>query len=690
MDTWLWLMVIASGIAMGAAQEGVGADLGPFAGLKAFVAQPENSWTWDSAVYGALDERGVEVTFGLLPEDAAALGQYDLVALSIKRDLTPRQSAALEAYVADGGAVYGSWGGPMGASGFLQTVCKVGLTRSVRLRQLTLLDGPIAQGIPDRTIALRERVGHMAGGPQGWEIVAVEPLGDGLPVARDAAGSNLGVLARFGKGRTAVLGFGPEQDEYLASAELAPRMMDNLLLWLVEGRLGEAQRRWSNRVTVAVPARAQVLGVTLDGKAVPVLSARRIGSLRKLELDVEAVGPGQEAVLRVAYKPLESARNVETVVHLPWNTLRAAAHSPAELAEYLGSLGATTVQPLLRGSFGEAWYKGMPEDQPDDVLVRDYQGNFLRDLISECHKRGIKVIGGVYLDNAEPVRRHPEVQRLDRQGNVVKDQYGRPLACFHNPLGLAHSLATIGQLLDDYELDGVILDDNFELDKEDCYCAYCRDAFRRYCESRGLAFQDSPAAWGEALAEPWREHRREAARALAAQVRDIARAHGVRAGGWVGSGMDATHLRASFDFLGGMVYTEPPRSVRAPLSVLGDCGFIGLLWAPGSDPQAMERQVRQAVRSGCAAVGFWVRGEDGGYRLDAERSEAIRRAFGAVEREWLGFYGDSLLSGDVRFAVLHAAAGRQELMLTLRNAGERVSRRIQGPVDLSALSADRP
>ena len=666
-----------------------GAEVGalrPYEGLRALVAEPENSWTWDSAVFGALEERGFRVDYGPVPADAASLSSYDMVALNIKRYLTPAESAALEAYVAAGGSVYGSWGGPMASPGFLNKVCKVADTRSLRLKQFVLLDSPLTKGIPDPAIQLAERAGHMSAGAQGWEIVAVQPLEGGIPVAKDPAGNVLGVLNRYGKGRTAVLGFGPDQEKYLAKRELGPVMMDNLLSWLLEDRLGVPGKGWSGRVTIALPARAQVQAVYLNGQRLPDPAVRHIGSLKKVDLDVAGVASGEQAAVRITYAPLTAERNIQTVVHLPWAVLRAAAGSPARLADYLQSLHATTVQPLLRGSSGEAWYKGMPEDQADDLLAKQYRGNFLADLISECHKRGIKVIGGVYFDDATPVRMYPETARLDRQGSAMKDQYGRTLACFNNPKGQQHSLATIRQLLDDYELDGVILDDNFELDQGDCFCAWCKDDFRRYCDAKGIAYAD-PAQASDGAA--WRQYRREATLALAAKVRQIAREHGVPAGGWVGSGMGSTYLSASFDFLGGMVYTEPPRAVRAPLSVLGDCGLICLLWAPGSDPQTMVAEVRDAVCAGAAAVGFWTRGEDGGYEMDPQRAEAIREGLGGAEQEWRQFYRDSIVSGDTRFAVVEGRLSADELTLTLKNTGKDVPDRLAGPLDLSVLARAR-
>lgn len=656
-----------------------------FEGFTALVAAPENSWTWDAAIFGALEERGFEVTFGGTLADLARLSRYDLVALSIKRRATPAEADALKKYVAQGGAVYGSWGGPMASPGFLQEVCRVGATRSVRLTQMSLLTSPLSAGISDTRVDFAPRAGHQAAGPGGWEVVTVEPLPGGIPVAADAAGHALGVLSRHGNGRTAVLGFGPEQDKFLARPPLGPAILDNLLDWLLEANLRHGGKAPPNRVEVALPARAEILGVFVDGQRLAEPQVRQVGSLKRIAVDVARVAAGKDVELRIACKPLRKTRNVETLVHLPWNTLRAAAGSPAALADYLKSLNATVCQPLLRGSFGEAWYKGMPEDKPDDKLVRQYPGNFLSDLIAECHKREIRLVAGIYFDNATPVALHPQVKRLDRQGREVKDSYGRACACFNHPLGQEHNLATLRQLLATYEADGIMLDDNFELDKNDCYCAYCKEGYKTYCEAKGIAWQDPATTSDETLAPRWRQYRREATQRLALEVRKIAGARGVPVGGWVEAGMDTLYLAGAFDLLGGMVYTSPPRSARGPLSVLGPCGYVCLLWAPQASPDAMEREVREAVHAGCATVGFWVRGDDGGYRMDPERADAIRRAFANVEKDWRLFYRNNLLSGDRRFAIVDGKLGAEDLRLRIRSTGETPRRRALGDVDLSAL-----
>ncbi|KPK65925.1 MAG: hypothetical protein AMK73_01555, partial [Planctomycetes bacterium SM23_32] len=285
-----------------------------FEGFSALVVEPENFWGWDTAVLCALEDKGFDVTYGRIPERGAELARYALVALTIRRSLTDGEAALLADYVESGGALYGSWGGPMGEPQFLREVCGVAGTRSVWLHAFELVESPLSEGIPLGEVVLLEHVGHLSAAARGWEIVAVAPASGGIPVATDAEGRCLGVLNEHGRGRTAVLGFGPEQDKHYASADLAPRMLDNLLGWLLQRRLAEGGREWSGRLSVALPARAEVGEVRLDGRPVPPLEVRRVGSLRTVELDVSHVADGDEVTVEVGYQPIRPARNVEAVV----------------------------------------------------------------------------------------------------------------------------------------------------------------------------------------------------------------------------------------------------------------------------------------------------------------------------------------------------------------------------------------
>lgn len=674
----------ATGLVMCQAAELAG-DERPFEGLRALVIEPENFWGWDAMVFGALEERGFEMTYAKPEalEKAGETSHYDLIATDIRRGFSSAQVEALKEFLSSGGALYGSWGGPMGTPALLQA-CHVGQAKSVRIMELKLLGGtPLTAGLGERKLPFPRHMGHMTAGGDGWEIVAVEPLAGGITVAQDPSGNSLGVLGLHDKGRTAVLGFGCEQEKQFSDWKFGPVLMDNLLKWLLDDKLKSGARVWSKGLEVSLPARAEVLAVSLDGKQIKP-AIRTVGSLKKVLVDVSGIPEGSEATIRLSYKPLAKARSVETFIHLPWATLTSAASSPAGLAGYLESIRCTIVQPLLRGGYGEAWYKGMPQDRPDEKLVTQYRGNFLSDLIAECKKRGIKLIGGVYFGHAV-AEREPEATLRDRNGQERRDQYKRIQTCFNHPKGQEYNLETIRRLITEYQTDGVILDDNFELDANDCYCNYCKEGFGRYCQKQGVAYADPSTLSDGPQRALWKEYQKEATRELAARVARIAHERGQSAGGWVGASMKATHLAASLDFLGGMVYTEPPRAARLPLSVLGEHGFVCLLWAPDAPPDLMEHEVREAVHAGSSTVGFWTRGPGGQYRMDEARTEAIGRAFESVEAEWLRFFKKNLLSGDARFALLEGQVGREETILKVRNTGRKVVRRVQGRLEFSGI-----
>ncbi|MCS7254629.1 MAG: beta-galactosidase [Armatimonadota bacterium] len=660
-----------------------------FDGLKALVIEPENFWGWDAAVFGALHERRFDVTYAKpsVLEDYALLSQFDIVASNIRRSFNAAQVENLKRFIADGGAFYGSWGGPMATPDLLKA-CKVASTRSVRITGMTLLDGPIAQGIDEREIAFPPVIAHSRS--ERWEMVAVKPIEGGIPVAKDTDGNILGVLGEYGKGRTAVLGFGPEMDKYFANREIGPVMMDNLLIWLLENKLN-APRRWTGIVELSLPARAEVKEVRLNGKPVTNPKMTRFGSLRKIALDLSNVGIGKEVTITVTYKPLTKTQNIETVIHMPWGSfpffIRNRNGTPEMLAEWLKSINATICQPLLREASGVAYYKGMPEDTTSPE-VAGYKGNFLAEFVDECHKRGIKVIGGIYLESPTTLKRYPEAAVVGRDGKVNPKQ-----ACFNNPKGQEYNLATIKHLVENYKLDGVILDDNFELQDYDCHCSYCKEDFRRYCERTGTEFRDpSRISWGDPLRLHWVEYKLWATRRLVSNIAEIVHRHNLPLGGWVGVGMRQTHLKEVFDFIGGMVYTTPTRATRLMLWALGDCKFICLLWAPNERPERMEQEFRDAIFSGNSAVGFWIYppghiGAEGygGWRMLEGSYEAIARSFANAEKWWLEFYRQNILTGDPRFAVVDGKMARNSLTLRVKNFGKVVGEKVQGKLDLEAI-----
>ena len=656
----------------------------PFAGLRVLLVRPENSWGWDSALLGALEYRGIDVTWGepAALEDAKALEQYDIVATTIKRCFTSSQVKGLTAYVRGGGSLYGSWGGAMGCPELLR-FCGVERTWSVYIKELAMLEGPLAKGLGKLHWRLPQFVGHMNLGDKGRELVAVKPA-DGTMVARDADGNSLGVIHRQGLGRTAVLGFGPENvKSHFRSIRDAAVVMDNLLRWLVPN--GPRMRAWPGTIQVNLPARAEVQGAWADGTPVAKLEVRTYGSLKQVTFDVNRVAVDAATALRVRYAPLVKARNVQTIIHMP-ATLRHF-DTPTQAVDYVASFNPTIVQPLLRGGSGYALYRGMPEDTPNRKLVTDYPGDYLAEFVDLCHRRGIKVIGGVYFAFPKSLRKaHPNAALVGKDGKP--DPKGR--ICFNRPEVQDYNFRTVQHLLDNYALDGLILDDNFELDTHPCYCDHCKAQFRAWCRQNGMAYQDPAVASDSAAQERWLKSKREATLALARRVQTIAAAHDVPAGGWVNSGMKPTYLTAAFDFLGGMVYTVPAWSARGPLSVLGDHGYITLLWGTDRDPAELEAETVEAIRAGSSTVGFWILAEEGGpearrFHMRKGSFAAVARALAGAEAQWLAFYRDNLITGDARFVVTRATLGREELVLTVKNLGRQAERRLECPVDLSVV-----
>ncbi|NOY83200.1 MAG: family 10 glycosylhydrolase [Kiritimatiellaeota bacterium] len=673
-----------SGLAFCAAGDLEGGDMA-FAGLRALLIRPENSWSgWDSALFGALEFKGIEVTWAepAALEDEKALQRYDFVATTIKRRFTPKQIKGLTAYVRAGGALYGSWGGPMGCPELL-AFCGIKRTRSVYIKELTMLPGPLAKGLGQLHWRLPQFVGHTNLGDKGRELVAVVPA-DGTAVARDVEGNSLGVIQRRGRGRTAVLGFGPEKAKsHFRSIVDAAVVMDNLLRWLVP----DAPRRqaWPGTIQVSLPARTDVKGAWADGAPVLKPRVRTFGSLKQVTFDVSRVPVDATMTLRVRFAPLAKTRNIETLIHMP-ATLRDF-DTPLEAADYVASFHPTIVQPLLRGGSGYALYRGMAEDTPNKKLVTDYPGDYLAEFVDLCHRRGIKVIGGVYFAFPKTLlKAHPNAIRIGKDGKP--DPKGR--ICFNRPEVQDYNFRTVRQLLDNYALDGLILDDNFELDGHPCYCRHCKTRFRAYCDQQGVAYQDPATTPDPTLQKLWIASKREATLALARQVRAIAAAHRVPAGGWVNVGMKPTYLAAAFDFLGGMVYTAPAWSVRGPLSVLGDRGYITLLWGTDRAPADLEAETVEAIRAGSSTVGFWVLAREGGakagrFHMREGSFAAIARALQGAEAQWLDFYRDNLVTGDARFVVTGASLSREELTLTVKNLGRRAKRRLQCRLDLSAV-----
>jgi len=669
------------------------------AGAAALVIQPENSYNgYDFTICAALMSRGFEVTPGQPDDlvDAARLGAYDLVVTDLKRSFTPRQVAGLKAYVAAGGAMYGNWGGPMGCPELL-AACGVQNARSVYIHELTLPVSPLTAGLGEPRWVFPDFVGHMPLTEKGHEMVAFD-LTDGLEVARDSEGRCLGSLREEGAGRCAVLGFCPSNYRFVTDdGRQAARVLDNLLAWLLPR--GPQPRGLPQTIRVSLPREARIASASLNGRRLRDPEIRVRGSLQTVAVPIGTPADGKTARVHVACDLPPVKQHVETWLHDP-SACSFISFEPDGAADFLATLHVAVVQPLLRYEGGVInCLHGIPGDRPRERFA-EYPGDLLAEYIEACHARGIEVVGGLYLD-----WRRFEQHLSDAPPRVAQDeplperQLGQPVCPLAGEVW-DHNLAIVQNLLDSYpDLDGVILDDNFEFDRDPCSCPGCLDKFAAYCERQPS--QPDARAEADARSALWNAFWVEQKLEFCARVRDLCASRGKPVGGWTAQ-RGPVAFKGVFDFAGDMVYVEPPSSVAPLWPQTGDFPVVTLLWGMNRKPEGMEADFVEAVRAGSSSVGFWVQfarrdgaadnpwslswSHEQGFALTPGSLSAIQRAFGGAEQAWQDYYRENLIQGDPRFAITSARLTRKGLTVAIEFLDPPPAERIIGPVDLSALT----
>jgi hypothetical protein len=495
-----------------------------------------------------------------------------------------------------------------------------------------------------------------------------------------------------------VLGFCPSNYRFVtAEGRQADAVLDKLLFWLLPrgGRLHPLPET----LQVSLPRQARVSSVSLNGRRLSRPEVTTVGSLETVTVPVGALAEGKTALIRVDCALPPAMRNIETWIHDP-TASSFTAFEPRGAADFLATLHATVVQPLLRYEGGSVCYRrGIPGDRPRERFAQ-YQGDLLAEYIRACHARGIKVIGGLYLD-----WRRFEQHLKDAPPHVAKDQppperkVGQAL-CPLDPGVQQHNLAVVQNLLDNYpELDGVILDDNFEFDGSPCYCPECLGRFAAYCQRQGAGQVDATAE-AQAGGPVWKAFWKGQKLAFCKQIHDLCAAHGKPVGGWTAQ-RGPVAFRGVFDFAGDMVYVEPPCSVGPLWPLIGDFPVVTLLWGMNRRPAEMEADVVEAIRAGSPTVGFWIayaRTEGasdnpwslgslpgGGFALSPGSLSAIARAFAGAEQAWRDYYRDNLVRGDARYVVSSATLDAKGLTVAVKRLTEPSPKRILGPVNLSGL-----
>lgn len=676
----------------------VAAPPASLAGVTALVIRPENSFNgYDFTIFAALMRRGFDVKQGQ-PNDLAdpeRLKPYDLVVTNLKRNFTPEQVQGLKAYVAAGGAMYGNWGGPMGCPPLL-AMSGVKNARSVHIHELTLLNSPLTAGKGTQRCVFPDFVGHVQLTDKGHEMVAFDRV-DGIEVARDREGRCLGALREEGAGRCAVLGFCPSNYRFITDdGKQAGIVLDNLLAWLLPR--GPGTRPLPPPIRVSLPREAKIFSISLNGRRLPNLDIRVVGSLQTVALPIGTLAEGKTAIVRVACDLPPVKQHIETWIHDP-SASSFICFEPAEAADFLASLHTAVVQPLLRYEGGViSCLHGIPGDRPRERFAQ-YQGDLLADYIDACHARGIKVVGGLYLDWRRFKQHLSDAPaRVARDKTLPEKKLGQPV-CPLDSRVWDHNLAIVQNLLDNYRnLDGVILDDNFEFDRNPCYCPGCLKKFALYCAQQPR--QPDPTKEIEAGGALWKAFWKEQKLAFCQRIHDLCAARGKPVGGWTAQ-RGPLAFKGVFDFAGDMVYVQPPSSTAPLWPQVGDFPVVTLLWGMNRKPAGMEADFVEAVRAGSNAVGFWIQYArrknvtDNPWSLGAIAGRkvaltpgsliAIEHAFGGAEQAWLEYYRENLIQGDARFAVTNVTLERTGLTLAIKRLDRPAPQRLLGPVLLPGL-----
>jgi hypothetical protein len=604
--------------------------------------------------------------------------------------------AGLKAYVAAGGAMYGNWGGPMGCPELL-AACGVKNARSVYIHELTLPDSPLTAGIGEQRWVFPDFVGHVRLTEKGHEMVAFDRL-DGIEVARDSEGRCLGSLREEGAGRCAVLGFCPSNYRFVTDdSKQAGVVLDNLLAWLLPH--GPRPRPLPQTIQVSLPREARISSISLDGRRLPNPEVKVVGSLQTVAVPVGTVAEGKTALVHVACDVPPVKQHIETWIHDP-SACSFISFEPAQAADFFAALHVAVVQPLLRYEGGVInCLHGIPGDRPRERFAQ-YQGDLLADYLKACHARGIKVIGGLYLDwRRFEQHLNDAPARVARNGPSPERKLGQAVCPLDSGVW-DHNLAIVGNLLDSYpDLDGVILDDNFEFDRDPCYCPACLGKFAAYCEQQ--PGKPDPKAEADAGGALWKAFWKGQKLALCKRIHDLCAARGKPVGGWTAQ-RGPVAFKGVFDFAGDMVYVEPPCSVAPLWPQIGEFPVVTLLWGMNRKPAGMEGDFVEAIRAGSNIVGFWIQyarlegvtdnpwslgwSSQQGFALTPGSLTAIERAFDGAEQAWLDYYRENLIQGDARFAITSAKLDRKGLTVAIDRLAQPAPQRLMGPVDLSGLA----
>jgi len=680
-----------------------------FVGRKAIIlshALPFNAW--DSVMYGALQQQGFSVEWETNNslEASSRLGKYDLVAMNLRRNLSAEQGKSLQDYVTAGGSLYITTT-PFGFRGGVNkenlTLCGVEEVKDTLIKKWSLLESPLANGLGGRIITNSQWAGHFWF-TNGRSAVSFRGM-SGQSVAQDSMGNCLGVLHSNGLGRIALLSLGAENYKFMFPDQdigLAKMLFRNTLTWLMSR--AKQPHSSENTVKVNLPRRAEVTGATLDGRPLRFVD-RAMGSLRRVTLEGMENEVGHEGKLSVKFKPLQKQGNVNTWLIHGVGEFFTVFKTPAEAAEFLKMNRAEGVALGLRLPHGEIYYRGIPGDLHHPI-IKAYPGDYLAEYIAECRKRNIKTIGVFYMSANPSLELSPDAAWVGKDGKPG----ATPWVCLNNPRGRAHNLKTFRHLVENYKLNSIMLNDNFQMVDKPCYCEFCKSDFSRFCQSNGLRHKDpSGIQTGEfEIARNWHDFMSERTRSFVEEFRTICRENKTELGGWVNGAINSVNRTGpSFDYLAGMIYEVPPYASSAAIERLQGKGYINTLWGMDRTPEAIQEEVSDAIRAGDSDIGMWFqflkrdsRKDNWGmfnpegpaiwnaWKMLPGALDAVKEAFGASEATWLKWYGEHILEDEGGWKLLSGTITETELILKIKKSHGNGASHATGMINLDFLKVE--
>ena len=155
-----------------------------------------------------------------------------------------------------------------------------------------------------------------------------------------------------------------------------------------------------------------------------------------------------------------------------------------DLAEIAEKIHANMIVVFARDAWGYTYYRGATVGPTRPGL----RGDFLRELVEEAHRRGIRVVAMVaHTANKILYTRHTDWAQVNRHGEPVLLEHAPlgaswepewPLLCPNSPF-LDHARREVVEALS-LGVDGVFFDSfRYQPDPEKaCYCKWCRARFR--------------------------------------------------------------------------------------------------------------------------------------------------------------------------------------------------------------------